>query len=49
MNNSSTTFKHQFILSPIYAKGCRLSELRNHCLNDVEGNRNEIRINPNIA
>jgi len=43
--NSAPTFKHQVILSTFYATGCRLSELRNLCLNDVDGNRNQIRIN----
>lgn len=43
--NAAPTFKHQVILSTFYATGCRLSELNNICLTDIDGHRNQIRIN----
>ena len=42
---SAATYKHQILLSFIYVTGCRLSESINIRLTDIDGDRNQIRIN----
>ena len=42
---SAATYKHQILLSLIYVTGCRLSESINIKLEDIDGDRKQIRIN----